>query len=138
MANAIYPKWKEAALQATASASLSGSGATGVYAVLVDTSAYTYDAAHEFYSDLAGVVGPSVELSAGKTYTGGLFDADDIVLPAVTGSSVEALVLFIKTAGANTTWRLFAYLDTDVGGLPFTPSGGDVTITWNASGIAQL
>jgi hypothetical protein len=51
---------------------------------------------------------------------------------------VEALVLYRKNAGANTTWRLVAYIDTGVTGLPVTPNGSDITITWNASGILQL
>lgn len=63
MANAIYPKWKEAALQSTADADLDGSGTTGVWAALIDT---------------------------GFT------------------------------------------------GLPVTPNGGNITVTWNASGIFTL
>lgn len=137
MANAIYPKWKEAAMQATASASLAGSGTTGLYAVLVDTGVYTYSAAHEFYSSLSGIVGSEVEIGT-KTFVNGLLDGADIAFPAVTGNSAEALVLFIKTAGANTTWRLFAYIDTGVTGLPVTPNSGDINVTWNASGIVQL
>lgn len=34
MANALYPKWKEAIIQASASSALNGSGTTGVYAAL--------------------------------------------------------------------------------------------------------
>jgi hypothetical protein len=33
---------------------------------------------------------------------------------------------------------LVAYLDTGVTGLPVTPNGGDITISWHASGIFQL
>ena len=31
-----------------------------------------------------------------------------------------------------------AFLDTSVTGLPVTPNGGNITVTWNASGIFQL
>lgn len=55
MANALYPKWKEALLQASANSALNGSGTTGVYAALVDTGTYTYNAAHQFCSDLTGL-----------------------------------------------------------------------------------
>lgn len=137
MANALYPKWKEAIVQAAANSALNGSGATGVYAALIDTGAYTYSAAHEFYSSLAGVVGTDQEIIA-KTYADGLFDGDNVTFPAVTGATVEALVLYVKNAGANTTWRLLAYIDTGVTGLPVTPNGGAITVTWNASGIFQL
>lgn len=138
MANAIYPKWKEARLQGTANAALDGSGTTGLYAVLVDTGTYTYSAAHEFYSSVvAGAVGAEQEVTT-KTYTAGVLDGADVTVPSVTGASVEAIVLFVKNAGANTTWRLLAYIDTGVTGLPVTPNGGNINVTWNASGILAL
>ena len=138
MANALYPKWKEAIIQATANSPLNGSGTTGVYAALVDTGTYTYNAAHEFYSSLSGVVGTDQEIGATKTYTNGVFDGADVTFPSVTGNSVEALILYIKNAGANTTWRLVAYIDTSVTGLPVTPNGGNISTTWNASGIFSV
>ena len=138
MANAIYPKWKEAIIQVTAAASLAGSGTTGVYCALVDTGTYTYSAAHEFYSSLSGIVGTDPENGATKNNTNGVFDGADLTYTAVTGNSVEALVLYVKNAGANTTWRLYSYIDTSVTGLPVTPNGGNITVTWNASGIVAL
>jgi len=138
MANALYPKWKEAIIQASASSALNGSGTTGVYAVLVDTGTYTYSSSHQYYSDLSGIVGSEVEIGATKSYTSGVFDGADCTFSAVSGATVEALVLFIKNAGANTTWRLVAYIDSSVTGLPVTPNGGDITVTWNASGIFAL
>lgn len=138
MANALYPKWKEALLQSSADADLDGSGTTGVYVALVDTGVYTYSAAHEFYSSLSGVVGTDQEIPATKSYTNGVFDGGDVTFPTVSGNTVEALVLYRKTAGANTTWRLIAYIDTGVTGLPVTPNGGNISITWNASGIFAL
>lgn len=138
MANALYPKWKEALLQASANSALNGSGATGVYVALVDTGTYTYSAAHQFYSDLSGVVGTDQEIGATKTYTNGVLDGADTTHSSVSGNSVEALVIYVKNAGANTTWRLVAYIDTSVTGLPVTPNGGNIGITWNASGIFGL
>ena len=69
MANAIYPKWKEALITGAANSALNGSGTTGVYAALVDTGTYTYSAAHEFFSSLSGIVGtcaPSARASSTK------------------------------------------------------------------------
>jgi hypothetical protein len=138
LANALYPKWKEARLQSTANAALDGSGTTGVYAALVDTGTYTYSSSHEFYSSISSaVVGTPVEIST-KSYTNGLFDGGDVTLSAVSGSSAEAIVLYVKNAGANTTWRLVAYIDTGATGLPVTPNGGDISVVFNASGIFQL
>jgi len=138
MANALYPTWKAALLQNSADSDLDGSGTTGVYVALVDTGTYTYSAAHEFYSSLSGIVGTDQEIGATKTYAAGVFDGGDVTFTAVTGASCEALVLYRKNAGANTTWRLIAYIDTGVTGLPVTPNGGDIAIAWNASGIFAL
>lgn len=138
MANALYNNYLEAVIQASANSSMAGSGTTGVYAALVDTGTYTFSQTHEFYSSVvAGQVGTEVELGT-KTFTDGLFDAADSVFTAVTGSTVEAIVIFIKNAGANTTWRLIGYIDTGVTGLPVTPNGGNINVGWNASGIFQF
>lgn len=138
MANALYPLWKEALLQSSADADLDGTGSTGVFVALVDTGTYTYSAAHQFYSSLSGIVGTDQEIGATKSYTNGVFDGADCVFSAVSGATVEALVLYRKNAGANTTWRLVAYIDTGVTGLPVTPNGGDINVAWNASGIFAL
>lgn len=138
MANAIFPKWKEALLQGSSGSALNGSGTTGVYVALVDTGTYTYSSSHQFYSDLSGIVGTDQEIGATKTFTNGTFDGADVTSPSVTGASAEALVIYVKNAGANTTWRLVAYIDTSVTGLPVTPNGGSISVTWNASGLFSL
>ena len=129
MANAIYPKYKEAVLQSASNSSL----ITGTVKVaLVDTGTYTYNIAHEFLSSLVGVVWAAQTLTT-KTVVNGSFDSDNPTFSGVTGSSVEALVLYIDTGTAGTS-RLVAYLDTGFTNLPFTPNGSDVTITVNALG----
>lgn len=137
MANAIYPPYKKSLLDGDANTALTGSGTTGFYAALVDTGTYTYSAAHQYYSSLSGVVGTDQEITS-PTTTGGLIDGGDVTYTAVSGNSVEALVYYRKNAGANTTWRLVAYQDTSVTGLPVTPNGGNIAVTFNASGIIQL
>jgi len=138
MANAIYPLWKQEILKGTSNNLLNSSeGTTGVYAALVDTGTYTYSASHQFYSSLSGVVGTDQEILT-KTQTSGTFDGGNVTFTGVTGSSAEAIVLYRKNAGANTTWPLIAYLDTSVTGLPVTPNSGDIVISWNASGIFTL
>lgn len=138
MANALYPKWKEALITGAADSALNGSGTTGVYAALVDTDTYTYSASHQYYSDLSGIVGTPVEIGATKTYTNGVLDGADVTFTAVSGATAEALVIYVRNSGANTTWRLAAYIDSDVTGLPVTPNSGDINITWSASGIFAL
>lgn len=137
MANAIYPKYKQSILNGDTNSALTGTGSTGLFVALVDTGTYTYSAAHQFYSSLSGVVGTDQEIT-NVTLTSGVIDGDNVTFTSVTGASVEALVLYRKNAGANTTWRLVAYLDTGQTGLPVTPNGGNITITWDGSGILSL
>lgn len=106
MANVIYPKFKEQALQAGVNLS-SGN----IKAVLVDLADYTYSAAHEFLSDVAaaGRVATSANL-ASKTFTNGTFDSADPSFTAATGDQCEALILYIDT-GTPGTSRLIAFID---------------------------
>ena len=107
-----------------------------VKVALVDTGTYTYNAANQYYSSITGVVGTPQTIGS-TTVTGGLFDGNDVTYTSVTGNSVEALVIYVDTGNAATS-PLVAYIDTSVTGLPVTPNGGNITITWNASGIFQL
>lgn len=134
MANALYPKWKEGLIQASANTSLTGT----LKVALVDTGTYTYSASHQFYSSVSGVAGTPVTL-ASKTYTNGVLDAADITFTAVSNGSVtcEALILYIDTGSAATS-PLVAFMDTGITNMPVTPNGGDITVTWNASGIFAL
>lgn len=97
-----------------------------VRAQLIDTADEVYLATDNFLSDItaAGLVGTAVAL-ANKTVTNGVFDADDTTIPAVSGDSVEAVLLYINT-GVNTTSRLIGFFD----GVALTPNGSGVLIQW--------
>jgi len=133
MANALYPKWKEQLLQFTANNDLSA----GTVKVALVTSGYTYSATHQFYSSVSASVVGTPQTIGSKTFTNGVFDGADVTFSAVTGSQVTRLVIYIDTGSAATS-PLVAYLDTGVTNLPVTPNGGDIAITWNASGIFAL
>lgn len=66
----------------------------------------------------------------------GVFDAADTTFTALTGAQSEYLILF-KNTGNHATSDMIAIWDTATG-LPLTPNGGDVTVTWNASGILSV
>jgi hypothetical protein len=134
MANALYPKWKEQLLQFTANNNLS---AGTVKVALVDTGVYTYSSSDQFYSAVSAAAVGTPQTIGSKAFTNGVFDGGDVTFTAVTGNSVEALVIYVDTGTASTS-PLVAYIDTSVTGLPVTPNGGDITITWNASGIFAL
>ena len=133
MANALYPKWKEQLLQFTANNNLSA----GTVKVALVTAGYTYSAANQFYSSVSASVVGTPQTIGSKTFTDGVFDGADVIFTAVTGSQVVSLVLYIDTGVAGTS-PLVAFLDTSITNLPVTPNGGDITITWNASGIFAL
>ena len=130
--NTLYPKTREALLQAGINL------ATGsVKVALVDTALYTYAGTHQYYADVQAAVVGTPQALASKTLTNGTFDAADVVVPTVTGATVEALVLYVDS-GVAATSPLLAYFDTGITGLPVTPNGGDINLTWNASGIFAL
>lgn len=70
-----------------------------------------------------------------KTVVGGVFDAADPTISAVTGASVESVV-FYKDSGVAATSPLITHHDTGTG-LPFTPNGGDLTIQFD-SGASKI
>lgn len=104
--------------------------------VLVDTGNYTPNfTTHEYFSDISGsaLVG-TVSIAGGvtlasKATTGGAADAADITFSAVSGASIEAIVIY-KDTGTPSTSPLIAYIDTATG-LPITPNGGDIIVTWD-------
>jgi hypothetical protein len=102
-----------------------------IKAVLIDTGTYTPDYVnHDNLDDIA--VGARVSTSpnlAGKTVVDGVADAADTTFTAVTGATVEAIVIYQDTGTAGTS-RLIAWIDTATG-LPLTPNGGDITIVWD-------
>lgn len=134
MANALYPLWKQEVIKGTANTSLTGT----LKVALVDTGTYTYSAAHQFYSSVTGVAGTPVALTT-KTYVNGVLDADNSTFTAVSNGSVtcEALVFYVDT-GVSGTSPLVAYMDTGITNMPVTPNGGDISVTWNGSGIFAL
>jgi hypothetical protein len=139
MANAVYPLYKEALLAASTNVSLNVDTATdGPFCALVDTGTYTYNASHQFFSSVSGVAGTDQRITVPTVVTGTL-DGSDLTYTAVAaGNNLEALVIYRKNSGANTTWRLVLFQDASVTGLPVTPNGGNITVTWNASGIFTI
>ena len=109
MASVVYPLFKEEVLQGTHDLSTSA-----VRAVLIDTGTYTYSAVHNAYDDLSGVVATESGALGTKTFTNGTFDSADITFTAATGTTAEAIVLFIDS-GTPSTDYLIAYIDSGTG-----------------------
>ena len=98
---------------------------------LVDNADYTVNlSVHDFADDVAtaGKVATSTAFGT-KTSTNGVADAADVTLSAVTGDPSESIIIW-KDTGAQATSPIIAYIDTATG-LPVTPNGGDITVTWD-------
>lgn len=99
--------------------------------LLVDTGTYTPNtSAHQYLSDISAtsrIAGP-VTLTS-KSTTGGAADGADVTFISVSGQSIEAIVIY-KDTGSEATSPLIAYIDTATG-LPITPNGGDIIVTWD-------
>lgn len=125
MANVLYPKAKEAFLNADIDV------ATDTITIaLIDTGNYTYSAVHQYRSDVSDDAVISSTTLSNKTSANGVFDADDATFTSVTGANCEALIIFQNT-GTNSTSRLIAYIDSATG-LPILPNGGDITVAFSS------
>ena len=127
MANTLYDNARE--LFATAKINWT-SDTFKVY--LIDSGNYTVNTStHLYLSDVSTssrIAGP-VALSS-MTATAGACDAADITFSSVSGTSIEAILIY-KDTGTESTSPLIAYIDTATG-LPITPNGGDIIVTWDS------
>ena len=126
MANALFPKAKAAMLRGELNFVTAD-----IRALLIDSSDYTYDDTDEFLTDIAA--GAQVKQSntlAAKAVDAATarFSSDPAVFPAVTGDTVEALMLYLHT-GVSATARVIAYFDTGITGQPLTPDSSDVRVS---------
>lgn len=126
MANALYGLGRQGFLEG-AIPWLTGN----IKVYLIDVADYTVGIdTHDFADDVptAAKVATSANLGS-KTSTLGVANAATVTFTAVTGDPSEALVIWRDTA-TQATSQLIAYIDTATG-LPVTPNGGDITITWD-------
>lgn len=67
----------------------------------------------------------------------GVFDAADLTFSSVSGDAADYLCLF-KNSGSAATSPVIVTFDSATTGLPVTPNGGDITVTWAAGGILSI
>jgi hypothetical protein len=127
MANAIYDHGRENFL----SGDISWDG-DDIHLAFIDEGDDAIDLAND--EDMGDrVSGAIVDESgnfANKAIAAGVADADDITVSTVTGDQFESIDIF-KHTGTSSTDLLIANIDTATG-LPFTPSGGDIEVQWDA------
>lgn len=136
MANAIYPKWKQSLMTAN-----TGVAINATMSVAICNSTYTYAVGHNALDDITAGLVANNDLTTPTVYANGTFQdsgAASITFSAVpAGTAIESLVIYKWNTTASDS-HVVAYLDTNVTNLPVTPNGGDITITWDTSGIFTL
>ncbi len=100
-----------------------------IRALLLDED-YVFDAAHKYLDDVAaGARLDTAVALTGKTFSGGVFDADDVVFSAVAaGDEATAVLLYVHT-GTDATSRLLYWTDA-ISGFPWPTNGQDITVRW--------
>jgi len=68
----------------------------------------------------------------------GVFDADSITYASISNANDADYLCLVKYDATPANSTLIATWDSATTGLPVTPNGGDITVTWNASGILQI
>jgi hypothetical protein len=125
MANAMYTKGLNSFLQGEINWV-----SDSVSAILINTSLYTVDIAnHQYLSSIPAGARVATAPLTGKTASGGVADAADLVFSAVSGAACSAIAM-VKITGNEATSNLLLYFDTATG-LPVTPNGGDLTLTFD-------
>ena len=129
MANALYTPFKNSYL--TQGSNQVDFDADDIRCILIDAADYTVDlAAHDFLDDVPGAARVATSAALTGSVSGATVDLTDVTFTSVTGDQSEALVIY-KHTGVESTSRLIAYIDTATG-LPVTPNGGNITVTWDA------
>lgn len=99
--------------------------------VLIDEADDTIDLAND--QDLADRAAAARVATSGnlasKTTTAGVADAANVTFGSVTGDESESIDCYQDT-GVESTSRLIFNIDSATG-LPVTPNGGDITVTWD-------
>ena len=128
MANALYDHGRENFLNGNVDWTNDD-----IKVTLVDSADYSRDLANDDFYDDVTVAGREAVSSAftTKTTTAGVADADDVTFSTVSGDQCEYLVLWMDDGVAETSSPLIACIDTATG-LPVTPNGGDITVTWDS------
>lgn len=143
MPNFVYNKAKESFLGGTNTVDLLGASigvalvSSGYTANSSSTAAVLNDVVAS--TSVGTVIVKTAYLSTSdRSITNGVFDAADITVSSVPGTTPIDKIIIFQAATSNqtdtsvlqTASRLIAYLD-QAGGLPVTPGGANITVSWD-------
>lgn len=99
----------------------------------ITTSTVDYD---ELNAATVVATGDLASLTVGVVGVG-IFDAADLTFSSVTGDAADWLAIW-KNSGTPATSPVAIGYDSATTGIPVTPNGGDITVTWAAGGILAI
>lgn len=120
---------------------------SSIKATLIDLADYSFVNTHEYMNTGTVAAAAKVATSAAMTLVdaadGGVLDAADVTWPTVTGDQSEAIIVWLDggdggTTAAGTVSFLLMFIDTVSSGLPVTPNGGDITVSWLNGAVPQI
>ena len=108
---------------------------------LVDTADYTVNLATHEFRDTGTITAAAQEQAfSGMTLidaaVDGVCDANDVTFTGTAGDTCEGILVYSEQPTPPSNDLLVFWWDT-AAGLPVT-LGGDVTVQWNASGLATI
>lgn len=131
MPNFAYTKAKEKILSGTINL------ATNSLRVALLKEGYSVNAdTHEFLTDLGAYRISTDQVMTGQSVTGGVFDANDPVFPAVAAGDTAAAVVIYKHTGVAGTSPLLFYFD-NISGFPLSTNGGNISPEWD-NGVKRI
>ena len=139
--NQLYPKGKQALLEKKIDVE-DTSGTDQLKCALLSTSYSPLDS-DEFFDDIdSNQVGSSVALASTAVTVSGTsvtVDADDVTFSSVAaGSTVGKIVIYVAGGTPGSDDYLLVYFDNDGSAISLATNGGDITVSFNASGIFAL
>jgi hypothetical protein len=142
MANMLFGTWKGSLLTGTASVAVNtNSTQAGMYGVLLSSAVGVVGSSWETFSDFSSAYSGAVSTAhylLTPTVSSATFDSSDITFASVAAGSTLTGVLLIRLIGnASNNSLPVCYLDTATG-LPVTPNGGNISVTWDSAGIFTL
>jgi len=125
MANSLYDSGRDGFLKGEFNWS------SDTFKVILLSSAYSVNlSSHTTTANIGGTVAISGGLST-LVPGAGVADANDITLSSVAGTTVTQFVIF-----HDSSKKLVAHINVSTN-LPYTPSGGNVTLQWD-NGVNKI
>ena len=140
MATVVHDDFRDAMLGLPAHTTIDFNADNIDVSLLDETDSGSIDATFVDYDevDTATVVATTdlATITIGVVSTG-VLDAADTTFSSVTGDAADFLTMW-KNSGTPATSPLAVTWDSATTGIPVTPNGGDIIVTWNGSGILQV